>query len=77
MELRVKKWREKDLKERQVKWMFKGWDPLMTGWGPLWDRYMSPVGDCADAGCLGILHCVQLSFPFLFPGGNQNNSSFD
>ena len=38
MELRVKKWREKDLKERQVKWMFKGWDPLMTGWGPLWDR---------------------------------------
>lgn len=55
----------------------KGWDPLITGWGPLWDRQVSPGVDCTDAGCLVILHCVQLSFPFLIPGGNQNNSSFD
>lgn len=42
MELRVKKWKEKGLEEREVKWMFKGWDPLRTGWGPLQGQMREP-----------------------------------
>lgn len=35
MEWRVKKWKEKELEEREVKWMLKGWEPLRTGWALL------------------------------------------
>lgn len=35
MELKVKKWKEKDSEGWEVKWMFKGWNLLRTVWGPL------------------------------------------
>lgn len=64
MELRDKKWKEKDLKEKEVKWMFKGWDPLRIGWVPLEGQMDNPLVDCMDAGWLVILCCIQFTFPY-------------
>lgn len=34
LELKVKKWKEKDLGRSEVNWMFKGWDTLGIGREP-------------------------------------------
>lgn len=75
MELRVKKWKEKDLEEREVKWMLKGWDPLRTGRRPLEGQMGEPSGRLHGCWAPGDpeLYSVYLSSLL---GSNQNNSSF-
>lgn len=66
---------KKDLEEREVKWMFKGWNLLRTGWGPL-------EGQMGEAS-VRLHEYWAPGYPMLYPvylslclEGNQNISSF-
>lgn len=75
MGLRVKKWKEKDLQEQEVKWMFKGWSLSRTGWGSLEGQMGEASVRRQGRGAPGdlLLHSVYFSSHL---EGNQNNSSF-
>lgn len=74
LELRVKKWKEKDLGRSAVSWMFKGWDTLGIGWNPLWGQMGDPHVRLHGCEHPVTLSCIRL--PFLLLEDNQNNSSF-